>query len=287
MDEATSDILPSSPGLESLIEEKRVESNRLKKAEKFNEAWEAIRVCAESCARQSTPVFRENLEVLKTFSQLMKQGIPEDVKTAILKYAEKEVSDEEPERESDVQTPVVKAKFHEELPLEHRPYVENLGDYVIVRVRGDGACMFNAVAASIYGSDKHSWVLRSLVHSFIVENWDFYCHYYRVPFQEDVGVGGRQQIFLNSISDVWQFSMNPHRPKAYVVNISTLQALQAFLLIPDSHRLWSTNNVSCLKLNRFIAVLSGGAGGHSAGSPISDQCSELQSPRSMVEELQY
>ena len=62
VDEATSDILPSSPGLESLIEEKRVESNRLKKAEKFNEAWEAIRVCAESCARQSTPVFRENLE---------------------------------------------------------------------------------------------------------------------------------------------------------------------------------------------------------------------------------
>ena len=81
--------------------------------------------------------------------------------------------------------------------------------------------------------------------------------------------------------------MNPHRPKAYVVNISTLQALQAFLLIPDSHRLWSTNNVRCLKLNHFISVLLGGAGGHSAGSPISAQCSELQSPRSMVEELQY
>ena len=118
--------------------------------------------------------------------------------------------------------------------------------------------MFNAVAAGIYGSDKHSWVLRSLVHSFIVEHWEFYCHYYKVPFKEDVGVGGRQQIYLNSISDVWQFSMNPNRPKEFVVNISTLQALQAFLLIPDSHRLWSTNNVRCLKLNPepfYISVI--------------------------------
>ena len=64
-----SHIPPASPGLESLIEQRRVESSQ---KEKYNEAWEAIRICAESCARQSTPIFRENLEVLKTFSNLMR-----------------------------------------------------------------------------------------------------------------------------------------------------------------------------------------------------------------------
>ena len=66
-----SHISPASPGLESLIEQRRVESSQLKKKEKYNEAREA-RICAESCARQSTPIFRENLEVLKTFSNLMR-----------------------------------------------------------------------------------------------------------------------------------------------------------------------------------------------------------------------
>ena len=82
-----SHIPPASPGLESLIEQSRVESSQLKKKEKYNEAWEAIRICAESCARQSTPIFRENLEVLKTFSNLMRQGLPDDIKSVILKYA--------------------------------------------------------------------------------------------------------------------------------------------------------------------------------------------------------
>ena len=84
-DKATSDIPPASPGLESLVEQRRVESSQLKKKEKYNEAWEAIRICAESCARQSTPIFRENLEVLKTFSNLMRHGLPDDVKSVILK----------------------------------------------------------------------------------------------------------------------------------------------------------------------------------------------------------
>ena len=96
------------------------------------------------------------------------------------------------DRERDVQEEVVKSIFCDELPLEHRPFVENLGNYVIVRVRGDGACMFNAVAAGIYGSDKQFWVLRSLVHSFIVEHWDYYCHFYKVPFNLRNGWGGRQ-----------------------------------------------------------------------------------------------
>ena len=83
------------------------------------------------------------------------------------------------------------------MSTEHRPFVENLGNYVIVQVRGDGACMFNAVAAGIYGSDKQSWVLRSLFHYFIVEHWDFY----KVPFKETVGVGGRQEVYVNFSSD--------------------------------------------------------------------------------------
>ena len=45
--------------------------------------------------------------------------------------------------------------------------------------------------------------------------------------------------------------MDPNRPREFIVNISTLQALQAFLLIPDSHRLWSTNNVSPIMLDLF------------------------------------
>ena len=193
-----SHIPPASPGLESLIEQRRVESSQLKKKEKYNEAWEAIRICAESCARQSTPIFRENLVVLKTFSNLMRPGLPDDVKSVILKYAEKKVLREDREdRERDVQEEVVKSIFCDELPLEHRPFVENLGNYVIVRVRGDGACMFNAVAAGIYGSDKQSWVLRSLFHYFIVEHWDFY----KVPFKETVGAGGRQEVYVIFSSD--------------------------------------------------------------------------------------
>ena len=101
------------------------------------------------------------------------------------------------DRERDVQEEVVKSIFCDELPLEHRPFVENLGNYVIVQVHGDGACMFNAVAAGIYGSDKQSWVLRSLFHYFIVEHWDFY----KVPFKETVGVGGRQEVYVNFSSD--------------------------------------------------------------------------------------
>ena len=79
-----------------------------------------------------------------------------------------------------------------------------------------------------------------------VEHWDFYRHYYTVPYREQVGVGSTQEVFLNSISDVWRFSMNVNRPKDFWVNINTLQALTAFLLIPDSYRLWSTNNVRFL-----------------------------------------
>ena len=141
---------------------------------------------------------------------------------------------------------IVKSTFCDELPPEHKPFVSKLGDLVIVRARGDGACLYNAAAKGIYGSDKQSWVLRGLVHSFIVEHWDFYRHYYTVPYREQVGVGSTQEVFLNSISDVWRFSMNVNRPKDFWVNINTLQALTAFLLIPDSYRLWSTNNVRFL-----------------------------------------
>ena len=37
--------------MESLIEQRKVDSKRLKKKEKHHEAWEAIKIVAECCAR--------------------------------------------------------------------------------------------------------------------------------------------------------------------------------------------------------------------------------------------
>ena len=81
---------PSSPGLESLIEAKRNDSKRLKKKEKHCETWECIRLIAEYCARQPTHEYNSHLEVLKVFTGLMKNGLPADVISTILKYKEKD-----------------------------------------------------------------------------------------------------------------------------------------------------------------------------------------------------
>ena len=86
IDVDTPDIPPSSPGMESLIEQRKVDSKRLKKKEKHHEAWEAIKIVAECCARLSTPLFNENLEVLQVFAGLMREGLPDEVKNVILKY---------------------------------------------------------------------------------------------------------------------------------------------------------------------------------------------------------
>ena len=90
---------------------------------------------------------------------------------------------------------------------------------LIFPVSGNGACLYNAVAAFLYGDEGQSSHLRKMAHEFIVMHWWYWKYYITLPFSETVGVGNA----------------------SYTVNKNTEQELFAFLQSEESLKMWSTH----------------------------------------------
>ena len=94
LDESTSEMFanrpvtnePSSPGMEHLIEHQKKKSKKFKKDPKFLSAFETAKVCSEYLAGYSNDeVFHKNLEAFKHFTELMREGIPQEVEMLLEK----------------------------------------------------------------------------------------------------------------------------------------------------------------------------------------------------------
>ena len=53
----------------------------------FNKAFDVAKVCSEYLSKYNTETFLSNLETFKVFTELMRTGLPDDVKELILKYS--------------------------------------------------------------------------------------------------------------------------------------------------------------------------------------------------------
>ena len=64
------------------------ENKKMKSNVKFNRAFDVAKVCAEYLSKYNTEAFLINIEVFKAFTELMRTGIPDEVKDAILNTTE-------------------------------------------------------------------------------------------------------------------------------------------------------------------------------------------------------
>ena len=78
---------PASPGMEHLLEEQMSQNKQMKSNVKFNKAFDVAKVCSEYLSKYNTETFLSNLETFKVFTELMRTGLPDDVKASILKYS--------------------------------------------------------------------------------------------------------------------------------------------------------------------------------------------------------
>ena len=96
---------------------------------------------------------------------------------------------------------------------------------LIFPILGDGACLYNALAAFLYEDQKQSANLRRMAHQFIVMHWWYWKQYIPLPFTEQVGVGSRKVIITKE----------------------TEKELHEFLLSDESLLMWSTHtNIAVL-----------------------------------------
>ena len=94
-DESTADMFESfeennrlaSPGMEHLIEEQMQQNKKLKSNVKYNKGFDVAKVCVDYLSKYNTETFETNLEIFNVFTELMRTGIPEDVKDVILKHS--------------------------------------------------------------------------------------------------------------------------------------------------------------------------------------------------------
>lgn len=141
-DDTTNDMFESfvssdrlaSPGMEHLIEEQMKENKKLKSNVKFNKAFDVAKVCAEYLSKYNTDTFKDNLEIFQAFTELMRTGLPDNVKDAILNSSSSSVNSSSAEdgsakescpSESPSQGSVLSPKDHQrivlsELPEEHQ-----------------------------------------------------------------------------------------------------------------------------------------------------------------------
>ena len=152
----------------------------------------------------------------------------------------------------DVGKPVKTPKFGVELPDFHKKFIGSCGDFVRYKSKPDGSCLANSVALGLYGDEEYSWVLRSLTNSYIVDHWDFYKNYYSLPISENVGVGCTQEVHFSTPYDVYKFCFDKNSPENFIVNITSTDALAAFLQSKESLEMWSTNTVSFIFVCRLI-----------------------------------
>ena len=192
----------ASPGMEHLVDEQMNNNKKMKSNHKFNKAFDVAKVCAEYLSKYGTEDFLSNYEVFQSFTELMRTGIPQNVKDAILSHKSSKPSNSPKksaklsssedglvtveERVVSVAETSKKEKIRD-LPQEHQLMMTEL--MVVFPAKGDGACLYNALAAFLYGDKSQSPHLRRMANQFIVMNWWYWTSWYSFPFTEKVGVG--------------------------------------------------------------------------------------------------
>ena len=96
---------------------------------------------------------------------------------------------------------------HKEVPYNLKDAVGV--DCVIYKVDGNGACIYNASAAHVYGDPSKADELRRESHKFIVKHWNYYRHFWSLPFDEIVGVGeNKYKVHITTEADLIQFLLS-------------------------------------------------------------------------------
>ena len=182
--------------MEHLVDEQINNNKKMKSNQKFNKAFDVAKVCAEYLSKYGTDDFQSNYEVFQAFTDLMRTGIPQNVKDAILSHKQSmshDKSDEHSENEplasdeNDSAALISRKGQIMELPLEHQLMMRDL--MLVFPAKADGACLYNAVAAFLYGDEVQSPHLKRMANQYIVMNWWYWRSWYSFPFKERVGVG--------------------------------------------------------------------------------------------------
>ena len=105
---------------------------------------------------------------------------------------------------------------------------------LIFPILGDGACLYNALAAFLYEDQKQSANLRRMAHQFIVMHWWYWKQYIPLPFTEQVGVGSRK-VLITKVTE---------------------KELHEFLLSDESLLMWSTHTDIAVLANMCNMTIS-------------------------------
>ena len=69
-----------------MLSEEQEANKKLNKNVKFNRAFDVAKVAAEYLSKYSTQEFTKNLDSFKQFTELLRTGLPEDVKEILQKH---------------------------------------------------------------------------------------------------------------------------------------------------------------------------------------------------------
>ena len=100
-DQAAGEIpVPASPGMEHMIEEEQNKAKRLKPNVKYNQAFEATKGLTQYLAQVKGSEFKEQIETINELTELVRRGLPDDVKKVIKEHYSKVTSKSDSETES-------------------------------------------------------------------------------------------------------------------------------------------------------------------------------------------
>ena len=191
---------------------------------------------SEDLSKYNTEAFEEILECFKTFSMYMRNGFPENVLEFLRNPAKYEIIDKvvtEKNIAQDLSTRLdstmsvlsstrldstevtisltstlpggnVVVSNYKEVPLHLKDDVSV--DTMVRIVPGNGACLYNAAAAHVYGDPEYGDYLRRQAHDFIIARWNNYKSFVTFPFSEMVGVGANAfRVYLSTEHDFLNF----------------------------------------------------------------------------------
>ena len=107
-------------------------------------------------------------------------------------------------------------------------------DCLVKIILGDGSCLFNAAAQWILGGFEKAKELWMEAHLFMIQNWDYYSSFIRMPFTERIRV--------------W--------PKSYDKTIETYPDMRRFLLSDESLLCYSNRSLDLSNIAIISILLS-------------------------------
>ena len=181
------------------------------KNEKFMQGYECGRVCSDYLSQYGQEEFENNLEAFRYFTDLMRGGLPNELRILLRKLCNKDEDSNRFQDENNLQVetePVVTIPspaplpplpgWLRRLPQDHQDKMSI--PMAIFPVKGDGACLAITVAAFWFEDPNRGVELRRMANKWMVTTLWYWQTMLPVPYTVKVGTGEASRVVtLDSI----------------------------------------------------------------------------------------